>query len=204
MTGSKRPRRTQGEERRSPARPPDIPTDAELVTQLRAGDPRALTALVEEYIDALVRFAYYLLGSEDAAKDVVQDVFVRIWEQPGALDPTRSIKRYLYAAVRNHAFDQRKHEAVRTRHREATLAAAAVDSSLLETPSRENVILSEATVQAAIGKLSERRQEAVRLRIQEQLTHAEIGQILGISTAAAERLVQRALDDLQKILRMSG
>ena len=69
---------------------------------------------------------------------------------------------------------------------------AETDTSLLETPSPENTVLNETTMQTAMGKLSERRREAVRLRIQEQLTHVEIGQILGISAIAAERLVFRA------------
>ena len=179
-------------------------TDAKLVLQLRAGDSRALTALVEDHFGALVRFAYYLLGSRDWAQDVVQDVFVRIWEHPETFAPTRSLKQYLYAAVRNHALNEQKYEAVRMRHQEATRAAAEADPSLIGTPSQENAILHDATIQVALRQLSDRRQQAVRLRIEEQLTHAEIGQILGISTVAAERLVLRALEDLRKILRVSG
>ena len=132
------------------------------------------------------------------AKDVVQEVFVRIWEHPDTFAPTRSLKQYLYTAVRNRALDERKYESVRTRHQEATRAAAEADPSVGGMPSQEDTILNEATFQAALGKLSSRRQEVVRLRIKEQLTHAEIGQILGISTVAASQLILRALADLRK------
>lgn len=204
MAGSKHSRRREENTPQHPARAIQIPADPELIVQLRAGDPRALTILVDTYFEALVRFAFYLLGSLDWAQDVVQDVFVRVWEYPDAFAPTHSLKQYLYAAVRNHALNARKYEAVRSRHQEAVQAAAKGESSLAATPSPENAVLQEATIQAALRQLSDRRQEAVRLRIEQQLTHAEIGEILGVSTAAAERLVQRALEELREILRVSG
>ena len=87
------------------------PTDAELVIRLRARDAQAFATLFEVYFEALTRFAYYMLGSRDMAKDVVQDVFVRIWERPEAkLDPRRPVKQYLYTSVRNRVLDERKRE----------------------------------------------------------------------------------------------
>jgi RNA polymerase sigma-70 factor (ECF subfamily) len=178
--------------------------DAALIAQLREGDAQGLATLVDLHFDALIRFAYYLVGSRDAAQDVVQDVFVRLWEHPELFTVSRSLKQYLYAAVRNHALDIRKYESVRARHREMTQVAAVNDVLLTETPSPEDAILTVSTVQDAIRKLPDRRQLAVRLRIEQELSHAEIGQILGISTGAAERLVLRALEALREILRVSG
>jgi RNA polymerase sigma-70 factor (ECF subfamily) len=177
-------------------------TDAELVVRLQAQDARAFEILFGRYFEALVRFAFYRLGSRDAAKDVVQDIFVHIWEHPESFIPLRSLKQYLYSAVRHHALDVWKHDAVRARHYEATLASIEANPSSVMAPSAESVILDKATIDVAMSRLSPRRQEAVRLRFEEQLTHAEIGQVLGISKDAAERLVHRALDDLQKILNV--
>lgn len=181
-----------------------IPTDVDLVLALRARDAKAFAALFERYFEPLVRFGYHLLGSRDAAKDAVQDIFVRVWERPELLDPSRSLKQYLYTAVRNRALDERKREVVRSRHHQETLAIASDDREMLETPSPENAVLSAATLQAAMEQLPERRREVVRLRMQEQLTYEEIAKILDTSPVAAERLVFRALADLRKILRVSG
>lgn len=199
MKGPTRPQGVEGDERNTPG----VLTDAELVDRLRARDSRAFETLFARYFDMLVRFAYYIVGSRDGAKDVVQDVFVRIWEQADVLAP-RSVKQYLYTAVRNRALDERKHESVRTHHQETTRASAEADASLLETPSPEDAILNKATIQAAIRKLSDRRQQVLRLRLEEQLTHAEIGEVLGISTVAASHLVIRALEDLQKVLGVAS
>src|ERR1700744_3703066 len=99
MTGSKHPGRARSPEEddgESDAPPPVSMANIELIARWRMGDVRALTTVVETYSDALIRFAYYLLGSLDWAQDVVQDVFVHIWEHPESFAPTRSLKQYLY------------------------------------------------------------------------------------------------------------
>ncbi len=64
-------------------------------------------------------------------------------------------------------------------------------------------MLTTSTVQAAMLQLSERHQVALRLRIHDEMTHAEIGEILEISPETAQRLVSRAVANLRKILRPS-
>lgn len=180
------------------------PSDAELVVQLRARDAHALTTLFKRYFAALVRFVYSLIKSEDGAEDIVQDVFIRIWDHPEALNPAQSLKGYLYTAVRNAALNEQKYTAVRMRHREATQADAAADPTVYGTANPENAIIQYLTLERALSQLSDRRAQAIRLRMHEQMTYAEIGEILGVSTTAAEHLVLRGLDDLRKFFRVAG
>lgn len=184
-----------------PPAPPRIDSgERDLLTRVRVGDPQAFATLVEQYLEQVTRVAYYIVGSRDAADDVAQIVFVQIWEQRAVLDPARPIKPYLLRAVRNRALDERKADAVRSRHRLQAIAEATAGTVAAVVPSPEGAVLSAATVQAAVARLSERRQLALRLRLEEQLTHAEIGHILDIAPAAAERLVARALQEVREIL----
>jgi len=96
--------------------------------------------------------------------------------------------------VHNRALDERKAAAVRSRFRDAGIAGTSVE------PSPEERILAKAVVWTAVDQLSERRRLAVRLRFTEQMTHTEIGQVLGISPLAARLLVTRALSELRTIL----
>lgn len=170
-----------------------------LVERLRQGDPDAFARLMTQFIDPLTRFAWYLLGSRDAAEDVVQQVFVEIWERRTDLSP-EIMRPYLYRAVRNRVLNERRYNDVRQRFVAEKQAQASYDSSLASTASHEDDILTTEAYRIAIGQLPERRQLAVRLRVEEEMTHAEIAEILGISSVAAQSLVARGLAELRSIL----
>ncbi len=170
-----------------------------LVARLREGDPDAFATLVTLYVDTLTRMAFYATGSRDTADDVVQRVFVELWERRATLDPNR-LRPYLLRAVRNRAIDEGNAALVRSRHRATTQAEASAGSVLAATPSPEEDILNDVTVQAAIARLSPRRRLAVRLRLQEEMSHAEIAEVLEISVVAAKRLVARGIVELRQLL----
>ncbi len=179
-----------------------IAQERALLNRVREGDGHAFTELVTQYLDTVTRFAFYLIGSYDAAEDLAQSVFVSLWERRNALDEVQSLKSYLFRSIRNRAFDEQKSNLVRERYRAAVHAE--VESGTLEgsVANLEDSMLTTATVQAAISELPERRQLVLRLRIEDELTHAEIGEILDISPQAAQVLAGRALADLRKKLRV--
>lgn len=179
-------------------------SDAELAVRLRDGDESALVHLVDTHFERVVTFVAYMLGSYDAAQDVAQDVFVRLWERRDTLDPARGIAAFLFTLARNAALNDIKYRQVRKRYQDRLRAEASLLPDAGSVPSREEEILSVATVQLALRQLSDRRELAVRLRVEEQLGYDEIAQVLEVSPAAAERLVQRGLEELRKILRSYG
>ena len=168
--------------------------DRMLSAQLRDGNPDAFARVVVQYTDRLTRLAFYITGARDSADDVVQDVFVDLWERRDALR-VESLKSYLFRAVHNRALNDRKATAVRKRYQLTALAEAEAAA-----PSPEYRVLTQAAVQSAVDQLAERRQIAIRLRFEEQMTHAEIASILAISPLAARLLVARALADLREFL----
>jgi RNA polymerase sigma-70 factor (ECF subfamily) len=168
-----------------------------LIERIRRGDGYAFTELVTRYLDPVTRFAFYLLGSEDAAEDVAQQVFVSVWERRETLDTVLSLKAYLFRAVRNRAFDERKAMQVRERYRASVQNEVGTGLQSGAVASPEDTILNAETIRAAMKELPERRQLVLRLRIEDELTHAEIGEILGISPQAAQVLAGRARAELR-------
>jgi RNA polymerase sigma-70 factor (ECF subfamily) len=151
------------------------------------------------YVERLTRFAFDIVGSDDSADDVVQQVFVELWERRASLNPAQ-LKPYLFRAVRNRALDDRKATIVRNRYRTNVEIEAAAGIMAAAIPNPEDHIITDTTIQAALNQLSERRKLAVRLRFEEEMTHAEIAQVLGISSMAAQSLVARGIADLRTIL----
>ncbi len=177
--------------------PTKLQNESELIARLRNGDSDALGELVSAYFRRVTAVAYHILRSGDTAQDIAQDVFIRLWDHRTTIDATRSLLPLLFTMARNQALNELKHQRVQNRYHETVQND--LDAGIV--PSHEDDILNSATVERAFLQLSERRQFAVRLRIEHQLSHAEIAQILELTPTAAERLVQRGLEDLRHILK---
>lgn len=173
-------------------------SDRDIISDVAGGSTAAFEKLVERYLPEITRFAAYLLGSADAAEDVVQQVFVSTWNNRATLKPDASIKSYLYKAVRNRCLNELDAREIRG---EVSLSVGDEVVTVPGSPPSDEQILIETTVQQALMHLPERRRTAVNLRIAEDLSYPEIAGILEISTDAAERLVRRALADLRALLK---
>lgn len=174
-----------------------------LIARLREGDTEAFRALSKHYLNMLTRFAYYMSRSRDLADDIVQHVLIGVWENRVSLEPDRSLKSYLFRSIRNRALDERKAAMVRDRYKDGAYQDAVAGVIHAYTPSPESGILTTITVQNAIDQLSERRQLAVRLRLEEGMSHAEIAEVLQLTPENAKRLVARSITELRKILGVS-
>ena len=73
------------------------------IAGVRAGDDRAFETMFRAYRDDLVAFAESLLRSHEAAQEIVQDLFLRIWQMRDLWEPRGPLNAYLYRATRNRA-----------------------------------------------------------------------------------------------------
>ena len=177
--------------------------DTALINLIRAGDEDAFVSIVRTYATPLARFAYDYIGSVDIAEDIVDDVFVWIWEHRDRWDVTTSIRSYLFSATRNRALNVRRDAAYRV----AWVARypTASSESWMSTPPREasSVVESQELgelIRAAIDTLSEGRRTAILLRWMEEMSYAEIAAVMGTSVVGVKQQLNRALRDLREIL----
>jgi RNA polymerase sigma-70 factor (ECF subfamily) len=68
-------------------------------------DREQFKALFEEYYNPLCNFVYRYVNDRDVSEDMVQSVFVRLWEKRDSLELTGSLRSYLFTATRNTALD---------------------------------------------------------------------------------------------------
>jgi RNA polymerase sigma-70 factor (family 1) len=78
-----------------------IPTDSELVVKLKEGEVKAFEMLYLRYAVNLYRFAFKYLRSKEEAEELVQAVFLKIWEIKGTLKTETSFKSFIYTIVYN-------------------------------------------------------------------------------------------------------
>ncbi|MBN1638279.1 MAG: hypothetical protein JW866_04895 [Ignavibacteriales bacterium] len=72
-----------------------------IIEKIKKGDQRAFKKLFEQFYDVLCRFSYLIIKDKFIAEDIVQNVFIKIWEIKDKLEINTSIKSYLYSAVKN-------------------------------------------------------------------------------------------------------
>jgi RNA polymerase sigma factor, sigma-70 family len=171
-------------------------TDERLLEDASHGKTAAFQVLYERYRDPIFRFAYRMLGSVEAAEDVVHDCFLGLIKEPGRFDSTKaSLRTYLYAAARNQAakryLNSNREAGIEELPREPQMAAH------LE-PIRQvldNELAGE--VQRAIESLPPLQREALVLFEYEDLSLAEIGAIVGADSNAVKARLFRARDKLR-------
>ncbi len=150
-----------------------------LLDRLAEGDAPAFTALYERYSLKLYTNILRLVKSEDTAKEILQDLFLKIWELRGQIDPEKSFKSFLYKIAGNLVYDH-----FRKVSRDKKLSDSLL--YMLEeaySHSEESVIYNESLelLNAAIGQLPEMRKKVYVLGKIEGKSYEEISAQLGIS-----------------------
>jgi RNA polymerase sigma-70 factor (ECF subfamily) len=182
--------------------------DHELMARLVAGDDLALNALMRRWSDRIVSFLYRMTGRHDAAVDLAQETFVKLYQARARYQPRGGeFSTWLFAIASNLA---KNHARWRSRHPEVSLDAPADDqiNSLPEPRSTEaspdQAAVSHETqerVRAAILALPDELREALVLFTHEQLGYADIAHIMGCSPKAVETRIYRARQILKERLK---
>ncbi|HJP85893.1 MAG TPA: RNA polymerase sigma-70 factor [Gemmatimonadaceae bacterium] len=169
---------------------------------VRAGDDRAFEAMFRAYRDGLVAFAESLLRSNEAAQEVVQDLFLRIWQMRDLWEPRGALNAYLYRATRNRAIMRlRRHRAELSLHERLSNVDPATISSVLDpSDSRAEVADLESAISLAVAELPARCKEVFCLSRDHHLSNAQIADVMQISVKTVEVHMTRALGHLRRRL----
>ncbi len=172
-------------------------TDIELIASLQKGDIDAFTEIHERYYAALYIHAYKRLPYRDEVKDILQELFMYIWNNKEALKDTSNLTAYLYTAVRNRILNVYKHKKIQSNYVEAFQSfleqnkIAYTDEAL-----REKELI--AIVEKEINALPSQMRLIFELSRNAHLSHKEIAEKLKISPLTVRKQVNNSL----KILRL--
>lgn len=165
--------------------------DETLIGDIRIGNEAVFEGVFRQYYTPLCRYARPILGDTDEAEEVVQGVFVTIWERRESLLITTSLKAYLYRAVHNRCLNRLSQQTNQAGHREQAAAElyAHADNSTQALLAEE----LSTRLQRAIGRLPEQCRRAFELSRFEELSYKEIADRLGIATKTVENQIGKAL-----------
>lgn len=163
---------------------------SKLLYELSQGNELAFTKLYNEYKNVVFSTALKITKSRMLAEEVVQDVFLKIWQNHENLAEITNIENYLFIISRNHIFDMIKKIA-----RDTSLV---VDSNYKNTSTNDtedairddqyNIILNQ-----IVGQLPPQQQKIYKMAKWDGLSHQKIGEDLGISTETVKKHMAQAL-----------
>ena len=165
-----------------------------------AAERRAtLVALFEAESRSLVRLARIFTDDRNAAEDLVQEAFIRLYRSIGAIEDRAKSAAYLRSIVINLCRDHNRRGLMSLRHRQSS-----VESPVVTEPA-DLVVRTErqAEVVDALLALSIRQRECLVLRYYSDLSESEIADALGISPNSVKTHCRRGMESLRVALRES-
>lgn len=175
-----------------------------LVEKIREGDEQAFEKLFFNNFHDLCSFAYQFTSCKERAKDIVQDVFVKLWNRRKEWYIHRSVKAYLLKAVRNSALNYIDHVNHRSDVRDAFSKEQlrSVKKTMVIEQDNEARLLDQ--IWQAVTEMPDRRRKVFVLYHRQGLSYNEISEVMDISRKTVENHMGLALKDIRAQIERSS
>lgn len=169
--------------------------EKELIILLKDGDEKAFTTLYRKYWAKVYNFSRLYLSSMTEVEEVVQEVFVKVWETRFLLREDDNFKGFLFIITRNLIFNQFRKSFNEKAYKLTVLSSAMAHYDMEEELNTADL---QEFIQKIVLELPPRQQEVFKMSRNEHLTYKEIAEQLNISEKTVERHINEALKFLKK------
>jgi RNA polymerase sigma-70 factor, ECF subfamily len=169
--------------------------DMGLLTRIQSGDQEAMSALFDRYGTMVYSVALRVLKDAGEAEDVMQEIFVQVWKNPGAFVSGKgSLGGWLVVVTRNRSIDMIR----RRRPTEQVELFALPSSTNLAREAERNSLLGK--IRGVMVSLPEEQRKSVELAFFEGLSHSEIAEKTGDPLGTVKTRIRLALTTIRKAL----
>ena len=166
---------------------------------MKSGDQSALAELYDRYSSIVYAVALRVLGDTGSAEDVLQDVFLQLWRNPGAFDAARgSLGPWLSVITRNRAIDSLRKRRPET-DIEDVIVSVAPDLAAAADRSR-----AAEKVRGVLGAMPPPQRSVLEMAYFEGLTHSEIADKTGEPLGTIKTRIRAGLITLRKAFQISA
>lgn len=167
--------------------------DIELMDRMRSGDAVALKLIYNKYWNRLYLSAYNILKDQQICEDIIQEIFIKLWNKRENIEIKVSLKSYLFASTRYEVYRQVRYGSVYEGLFENVYDRMETPSEYGNIEHRE--LLSQ--INSIVDKLSTKCKVVYKLSREEQLSHKQIASQLDISPKTVENHLNKALRQLR-------
>jgi RNA polymerase sigma-70 factor (ECF subfamily) len=165
---------------------------------VRQDDRPAFDVLFRKYYVQLCGFAYTFLHSRETAEEIVQEVFIRFWEQRRQININTSFLSYLYTSVKNQSVNELRKRNIRKQYENEYAKADMENEDVIQDENTTGKI--KKAVESACKKLPSKCREIFELSRNDGLTYEEIAEYLNISKKTVENQMGIAFQKLRQQL----
>ena len=165
-----------------------------LIERLKRNDRNAYSELFDGYFDKLFTFALNMVFREDVANDIVQEVFIAIYEKSVFAGYKGSLKAYLYTSVRNRCYNYLRDVKVEDRHM-ALYAEAAVYSDNVDVIDEEEILEK---IRQVMDQLPDKCREVCLLRFVQGCKYSDIAERLSMNENTVKVQLHRGMEKIKE------
>lgn len=168
-----------------------------LVAALRLDSHEAFVRIFRQYYPNLVLFAGQFIPDKLTCEDIVQNIFLRLWQQRKDLQIHSSLRSYLITQVQNMSLNQLRHNRVKARYE------SELHETILSLSPEEHMLYSELNTafDSTLSQMDPVLRETLLLSRDEKLKYPEIANRLDISVRTVEDRISKAMKFLRNNLR---
>jgi len=172
--------------------------DHELLALVQDGSHQAFAEVVKRHTERFYRLAFRYLQNKEAAEDVVQDAFLKLWEDPGKWQADKNTKftTWFYRVVVNLCLDWQKRKRPVELNEEMPLADERESADQAMLRNEEQRVLEK-----EIAALPERQRTALNLCFDEGLSNQDAADAMGVNLKALQSLIMRAKTTLKERMK---
>jgi RNA polymerase sigma-70 factor (ECF subfamily) len=179
-----------------------VATDSEVIGLVQAGrQDEALTVILAAYRRKVFGLAYSFLRSREAAQDVAQEVFIRIWRALPAFDGRASLSTWIYTIARNTSLTALR---ARRDHTSLTDPQTQAQVELMDETASAETSAAHAQLVRLVAQLPERQRQVVTLFYMEEQSHEEVAAMLAMPVGTVKTLLHRARAKLSEACDPQG
>lgn len=177
--------------------------EAVLVEKIQQSDKDAFKELFDQYYTPLCVYASKIIGSPDQSRDIVQDVYIKLWDNRKDLVIYKSLKAYLYQAVRNQSLNYIEKRRRQVQFEEPEFSQKEIQDMHILNSAHQNHISDKdlsKRIWELVEELPEKRKSVFILYRKHGLSYSEIAEVMGITRKTVENQMGKALKYLRNQL----
>lgn len=167
------------------------------INKFKEGDVKTFELIFSSYYKALVNYANTILNDADEAEDIVQQVYIMLWEKRLVLEVHTSLRAFLYKSVYNACLNKIKQQKVRSEYAKVVQLNSNIEYQHEKLVEKE----LQKKIDDAIDLLPEQCSKIFKMSRFEQLKYQEIADQLGLSIKTIENQMGKALKILREQLK---
>ena len=185
-------------------------TDAELVALVRAGSESACRELIGRYERPVFSLVVRMVRDPATAEDLAQDVFIKMYRNLAAYDPSRKFSSWLFKIAHNATIDHLRRRTSDTLSLDAPAGDDETWRAEIADPAGENPEAARrrselgAALERAVGALRPAVREVMILRFREGLAYEEIAEVTGLPLGTVKTFIFRGRKEMAQLLTRAG